>query len=112
MKKRIIGVLILAFCLLTFNTASNATATPNEKSVEQITIVLDSAWEKFGMFGYQIIETDSTISMGIDKKINKVKLREYLNENLPEEAKEKYEIDIFQKDINILKREHRLESLN
>ncbi|ATH91869.1 hypothetical protein ACH95_04595 [Bacillus glycinifermentans] len=38
--------------------------------------------------------------MGIDKTKSKAKLWEYSNENLPEEAKEKYE-----KDIKVLEKE-------
>ncbi|KRT93763.1 hypothetical protein ABE068_18360 [Bacillus glycinifermentans] len=111
MQKKIIGFLVLASCLLTFNTASSG-ANLDQKTVEQI---LDSAWDKdeFGLISYGIGETEPTISISIDKTKNEAKLRAYLNKNLSEEAKKKYDIEVFKMDIKVLETEHQkyLESL-
>ncbi|AVL07090.1 hypothetical protein BS21228_22575 (plasmid) [Bacillus subtilis] len=42
----------------------------------------------------------------MDQTKSESKLREYLDDNLSEEAKKKYEIYIFKEDIDKLKQEH------
>ncbi|RUR92217.1 hypothetical protein EFW57_01342 [Bacillus velezensis] len=42
----------------------------------------------------------------MDKTKNEEELRRYLNDNLSEEAKEKYKVKIIKKDINVLEEQH------
>ncbi|WP_412677675.1 hypothetical protein [Bacillus swezeyi] len=85
-KKKLVGVLILALFLF-------------------LKEVLDSAWDKFGLVNYMIGDTDPTISIGMDETKSEERLREYLDQNLPQEAKEKYDIEIIQRDIEALEKE-------
>nr|WP_307894647.1 hypothetical protein [Bacillus swezeyi] len=66
--------------------------------------VLDSAWDKFGLVSYMIGDTDPAISIGMDETKSEERLREYLDQNLPQEAKEKYDIEIIQGDIEALEK--------
>lgn len=105
MKKKFIGFLVLASLLLMFNTASYASDT-DEKSTALTVEVLESAWGKFELNSYGIGETDPVISIGMDKTKSETKLREYLNENLPEDVKEKYKIEVIKEDSKVLEKEH------
>ncbi|HEO2443498.1 hypothetical protein N0B21_20200 [Bacillus velezensis] len=114
MKKKFFGFLVLASFLLLFNTASYASDTGG-KSTEDLTVeVLESAWKKFELISYGIGETDPVISIGMDKTKSETKLREYLHENLSDEVKEKYKIEIFKEDVHVLEKEHQeyLKSIN
>ncbi|MBR7817943.1 MULTISPECIES: hypothetical protein [Bacillus] len=102
MKKRFIGFLVLASFLLMFNTASYATETEEKTTAE----VLESAWDEFGLFSFEIGQTDPVITIGMDQRKSDTKLREYLNDNLSEKSKKKYDVVIFKDDINKLKKEH------
>ncbi|CAF1786486.1 hypothetical protein NRS6110_04252 [Bacillus subtilis] len=99
MKKKFIGFLFLASFLLMFNTASYASDTDikaDEKSTEDLTAeVLESAWDKFGLFSFEIGRTDPAITIGMDHNKSEAKLREYLDDKLSEDAKEKYKLYIF-----------------
>lgn len=76
----------------------------NKKAPEE---VLESAWDEFGLFSFQIGITDPAITIGMDQTKSEAKLREYLEDNLSREAKEKYKIYIFKDDIDKLEKEHR-----
>nr|CAF1822744.1 hypothetical protein NRS6085_04185 [Bacillus subtilis] len=76
----------------------------NKKAPEE---VLESAWDEFGLFSFQIGITDPAITIGMDQTKSETKLREYLEHNLSREAKEKYKIYIFKDDIEKLEKEHR-----
>ncbi|XBO85857.1 hypothetical protein AAGG52_19825 [Bacillus licheniformis] len=83
MKKKRFGILFLVPFLLLFNTASQA-ADPNQKTIEE---VLLDAFDKFGLVSSVIGKTDPVISIGLDDTRSEEKLREYLDENLPPDAK-------------------------
>lgn len=100
--KRLISILILASFLFIFNTSTHA----DNSTTKTIPEVLDSAWDEFGLFSYGVEETDLIISIGMDETKSDIKLRKYLNENLSEEAKKKYNIKIFKKDIKLLEKEN------
>ncbi|MCY7854981.1 hypothetical protein MOB03_20330 [Bacillus spizizenii] len=108
MKKKFIGFLVLASFLLMFNTASYASET-DEKSPEDSTAeVLENAWDEFGLFSFEIGRTDPAITIGMDHTKSEAQLREYLNNNLSEDAKEKYKLYIFtDKDDHLFGDEHR-----
>ena len=106
MKKKFIGFLFLASFLLMFNTASYASNT-DEKSTEDLTVeVLESAWKKFELFSYGIGETDPVIWIGMDKTKSETKLREYLDDNLSEDVKEKYKIEVIKDASKAWEKEH------
>ncbi|MBU2661815.1 hypothetical protein [Bacillus cabrialesii] len=105
MKKRFIGFLVLASFLLMFNTASYASGT-DENTEKSTAELLESVMDEFGLFSFQIGRTEPTITIGMDQTRSESKLREYLDDNLSEEAKKKYEIYIFKEDIDKLKQEH------
>ncbi|MEC1649458.1 hypothetical protein P9D74_00485 [Bacillus vallismortis] len=70
----------------------------NKKAPEE---VLESAWDEFGLFSFQIGITNPVITIGMDQTKSEAKLREYLEHNLSIEAKEKYyKIYIFKDDID------------
>ncbi|MCY8478023.1 hypothetical protein [Bacillus atrophaeus] len=102
MKKKLTVVLIIASSLFMFSIALHA-VNSDKKSPEE---VLDSAWEKFGLFSYGIGGTDPVISIGMDKTKSETKLREYLNENLPDDIREKYKVEVFKEDIKVLEKKH------
>lgn len=111
MKGKFLGILLLASIALTIFVINIDTLTvksqPNEASVKETTVeVLRSAWDEYGMFSFEIVETDSIISIGMDKTKSEIELQDYLDKNLPEEAKSKYNIKIFKKDIKELEKEY------
>ncbi|AUS14114.1 hypothetical protein [Bacillus stercoris] len=101
MKKRLIGFLILVPILI---ISGITLIESNKKAPEE---VLESAWDEFGLFSFQIGITDPAITIGMDQTKSEAKLREYLEHNLSREAKEKYKIYIFKDDIEKLEKEHR-----
>ncbi|CAI6278336.1 Prophage-derived-like putative protein YozM [Bacillus subtilis] len=101
MKKRLIGFLILVPILI---ISGITLIEANKKAPEE---VLESAWDEFGLFSFQIGITDPAITIGMDQTKSETKLREYLEHNLSREAKEKYKIYIFKDDIEKLEKEHR-----
>ncbi|MCY7768628.1 hypothetical protein [Bacillus haynesii] len=103
MKKKLIGVLLLAPFFLLFNTATQA-ADPNQKTTEE---VLQDAFDKFGLVSSVIGKTDPVISIGLDDTRSEEKLKKYLDENLPPDAKEKYEVEIFKRNVEEMKKEIR-----
>lgn len=105
MKKKLIAILILASLLLTFNTF-NTNSHAVDSTSKSIPEVLDSAWDEFGLFSYGVEETDLIISIGMDETKSEIQLREYLNENLSEQAQKKYNIKIFKGNIEALEKEH------
>ncbi|WFA90207.1 hypothetical protein [Bacillus subtilis] len=100
MKKRLIGFLILVPILI---ISGITLIEANKKAPEE---VLESAWDEFGLFSFQIGITDPAITIGMDQTKSETKLREYLEHNLSREAKEKYKIYIFKDDIVKLEKEH------
>lgn len=102
MKKTVVGILVVASSLFMFSIALYA-VNGNQKTPDE---VLDNAWEKFGLVSYGIGETDPVISIGMDKTKSETKLREYLNDNLSEDVKEKYKIEVIKEDSKVLEKEH------
>ncbi|MCY7782003.1 MULTISPECIES: hypothetical protein [unclassified Bacillus (in: firmicutes)] len=100
MKKRLIGYLILVPALI---TSGITLIESNKKAPEE---VLESAWNEFGLFSFQIGITDPAITIGMGQTKSEAKLREYLEHNLSRDAKEKYKIYIFKDDIDKLEKEH------
>ncbi|MBC8621177.1 hypothetical protein [Bacillus paralicheniformis] len=102
MNKKLIGVLLLAPFLFLFNTASHAVDS-EQKTIED---VLNSAYDKFGFVSYITgSEEDPFISIGLDDTRSEEKLREYLDQNLTAEIKEKYKIEIIKRNVEELKKE-------
>ncbi|MGX4295766.1 MULTISPECIES: hypothetical protein [Bacillus] len=102
MKKTVVGILVVVSSLFMFSIALYA-VNGNQKTPDE---VLDNAWEKFGLVSYGIGETDPVISIGMDKTKSETKLREYLNDNLSEDVKEKYKIEVIKEDRKVLEKEH------
>ncbi|MFP7233649.1 hypothetical protein SFC70_17180 [Bacillus subtilis] len=100
MNKRLIGFLVLVTVLI---MSGITLIESNKKAPEE---VLESAWDEFGLFSFQIGITDPAITIGMDQTKSEAKLREYLEHNLSREAKEKYKIYIFKDDIAKLEKEH------
>ncbi|MGY3183816.1 hypothetical protein ACVW1K_002637 [Bacillus subtilis] len=100
MKKRLIGFLILVPILI---ISGITLIEANKKTPVE---VLESAWDEFGLFSFEIGITDPAITIGMDQTKSEAKLREYLKDNLFREAKEKYKIYIFKDDIVKLEKEH------
>ncbi|AEB24406.1 MULTISPECIES: hypothetical protein [Bacillus] len=101
MKKKLIGVLVIVCSVIMYSIVSHP--LKNQRSTEE---VLESAWDEFGLFSFGIGETDPVISIGMDKTKSEEELRRYLNDNLSDEDKEKYEVKIIKEDINVLERQH------
>lgn len=101
MKKKLIGGLIIVCSGLMYSVVIHP--FKNQKSTEK---VLESAWDEFGLFSFEVGETDPVIAIGMDKTKSEEELRRYLNDNLSEETKEKYKVKIIKKDINVLERQH------
>jgi len=101
MKKRLIGFLVLVPALI---MSGIILIEANKKAPVE---VLESAWDEFGLFSFQIGKTDPSITIGMDHTKSEAKLREYLEHNLSREAKENYKIYIFKDDIDKLEKEHR-----
>ncbi|MDQ7724215.1 hypothetical protein FPQ02_05875 [Bacillus halotolerans] len=100
MKKRLIGFLVLVPALI----MSGITLIESTKKAP--VEVLESAWDEFGLFSFEIGITDPAITIGMDQTKSEAKLREYLKDNLSREAKEKYKIYIFKDDTDKLEKEH------
>ncbi len=91
-------VLVPALIMLGITLIESNKKTPVE--------FLESAWDEFGLFSFEIGITDPAITIGMDQTKSEAKLREYLKDNLSREAKEKYKIYIFKDDTDKLEKEH------
>ncbi|MBQ4814770.1 hypothetical protein QPL77_17830 [Bacillus pumilus] len=77
---------------------TSKTLTLSEEELDDKVIhVLDSLWEEYKLFNYQIIKTEPTISIGIDTSKDMAGLHSALEKQLPKQALEDYEIEIFQR---------------
>ncbi|MFB8736070.1 hypothetical protein ACEQPO_27740 [Bacillus sp. SL00103] len=77
---------------------TSKTLTLSEEELDdKIIHVLDSLWEEYKLFNYQIIKTEPTISIGIDTSKDMAGLHSALEKQLPKQALEDYEIEIFQR---------------
>ncbi|MFD5708657.1 hypothetical protein ACFWGV_21295, partial [Bacillus subtilis] len=76
MKKRLIGFLILVPILI---ISGITLIEANKKTPVE---VLESAWDEFGLFSFEIGITDPAITIGMDQTKSEAKLREYLKDNL------------------------------
>ena len=101
MKKRLFGILLLAPVLLLLNTASQVVDSNLKTTVQ----VLSNAYDNFGLVSFMIGETEPVISIGLDDTRSEEKLREYLEKSLPPDIKETYEIDIFKRNVEEMKKE-------
>ncbi|PRO42064.1 hypothetical protein [Bacillus sp. LLTC93] len=105
MKKRLIGLFFIALCILGLNSTSNALTLSEEELDEQVTQVLDALWKEHGLFHYQIVKTDPTISIGINASKDMAGLQSVLEKKLPKQALELYEIEIFKRNKSDMKAE-------
>ncbi|MEH7635884.1 hypothetical protein AB0R75_17080 [Bacillus pumilus] len=77
---------------------TSKTLTLSEEELDDKVIhVLDSLWEEYKLFNYQIIKTEPTISIGIDTSKDMAGLHSALEKQLPKQALEDYEIEILQR---------------
>ncbi|MGG4266118.1 hypothetical protein [Peribacillus simplex] len=98
--KKIFSFLAILAVVFTFSNLTNA------EPESDVTSVIDSAWDQFGLFSSQIDETDSTIWIEMDKSKSEQELRKYLKENLPQTDLNKYKIEIITRDLEEVKNEH------
>ena len=100
--KKYIFASVIAFLFLGFSANTNAF----ESQSNNVKAVLDKAWDDYGLLSYQIGITDPIITIAMDEMKSEKELRKYLNENLSKSDLNKYDIEIFEKNIKELKEEH------
>ncbi|MBD8071588.1 hypothetical protein [Bacillus sp. PS06] len=115
MKKFISGLIVGAVAVLIFVSLNKDDVTVNdskEARAERIASVLEDGWDEFGLFSFGIGDTDPVISIGMDETKSEQELRDYLKENIDKYDLIHYDIEIFQKNIQELEKEHSLSLQN
>ncbi|MGE8081983.1 hypothetical protein [Peribacillus loiseleuriae] len=111
MKKFISVLMIVVVVVLIFTVYINKNdvyTNKGEARADRIASVLHTAWDGFGLFSFQLGETDPTIWIGMDETKSELELREYLEENIDKSDLSHYNIKVFKKNIQELETEHLL----
>ncbi|WP_419394181.1 hypothetical protein [Cytobacillus praedii] len=109
--KKLISVLVIAVVgVLIFiihpNKEDVTASDDKEARTNRIASVLESAWDKFGLFSFQIGDTDPTIWIGMDETKSEQDLRDYLKENIDKYDLIYYNVEVFKKNKQELEKEH------
>ncbi|WP_102272180.1 hypothetical protein [Cytobacillus massiliigabonensis] len=109
--KKLISVLVIAVIgalifIIHPNKEDVTASNDKEARANRIASVLESAWDKFGLFSFQIGDTDPTIWIGMDETKSEQELRDYLNENIDKYDLIYYNVEVFKKSQQELEIEH------
>lgn len=112
MKKFISGLVVGIVAVLVVNISLNkddvTVIDDKEARVDRIVSVLNSGWDKFGLIGFGIGDTDPTITIQMDNSKSEQELREYLQKNIEKHDLIYYDIEVLKMDIQELEKEHSL----
>lgn len=97
MRKYLIALFLIAFCMFGLHATPNAPDLSEEALDEQVTQLLDNIWNEYGLVHYQLVKTEPTISIGMNASNDKAALQSILEKKLPKQALALYEIEIFQR---------------
>ncbi|MGN4126053.1 hypothetical protein ACMGD3_13740 [Lysinibacillus sphaericus] len=84
-----------------FSKSNNNDETPGDR-----TSILDNAWDEFGLFSFQIGDTDPTIWIVMDETKSEVQLKKYLEKNINRSDLSQYNIDISKRSLQEVETEH------
>ncbi|MFD2444049.1 hypothetical protein ACFSO7_08625 [Bacillus sp. CGMCC 1.16607] len=116
MKKFISGLMVGVVAVLVVNVFLNkddvTVSNSKEARADRIASVLRNAWDEFGLFSFNIGDTDPLIWIGMDETKSEQELRDYLEENIDTYDLIYYNIEIFKKNIQELEKEHTLRLQN
>ncbi len=85
-----------------FSKSNNNDETPGDR----IASILDNAWDEFGLFSFQIGDTDPTIWIVMDETKSEVQLKKYLEKNTNRSDLSQYNIDISKRSLQEVETEH------
>ncbi|WP_077212450.1 hypothetical protein [Bacillus dakarensis] len=102
----IVGAIVVSMINIFINKDDVTVSDSKEARVDRIASVLQDAWDEFGLFSFEIGDTDPTIWIGMDETKNEQELREYLKGNIDKYDLIHYNIEILKKDIQELEKEH------
>lgn len=112
MKKFISGLIVGVVAIMVVNVSFNKDDVnvndSKEARVDRIESVLNSAWDKFGLIGFGIGDTNPTITVQMDESKSEQELRGYLQENIDKYDLIHYDIEVFKMDIEEMEKEHSL----
>ena len=121
MKKFISVLLMVIVVVLIVNVFPNKDdVTPGddkEARNDRVVAVLQTAWDKFGLFSYGIEGVDMegvipTIWIGMDETKSELELRGFLEESIDKTDLRHYDIEVFKKDIRELEKKNLLKFQN
>ncbi|MFJ7932526.1 hypothetical protein [Peribacillus sp. NPDC096448] len=110
MKKFIYVLIIVVVVALIVNVYINkddvTTNNNGETRGERIAAVLNTGFDEYGLFSFEIGDTDPTIRIIMDKAKNEQELREYIEENVSKSDLSHYNLEILQRSLQEVEREH------
>jgi hypothetical protein len=91
-----LSIVIIGIVFIFMFINKNDVSIQDEKKmrVDQIESVLQNGWDEFGLFSFEIGDTDSTIRIVMDETKSEQELRKYLEENIDKLYLEHYNIEI------------------
>ncbi|MGE6362736.1 hypothetical protein ACQKD9_02450 [Bacillus paramycoides] len=97
MKKIFLVLVALLTCILVFNvyvSEDDTTKSAEDLRVERIAKVLENAWDKYDLAGFQMGGTDPIIWIETEKNENQKELLAYLEKNIRKSDLKHYDIKI------------------
>ncbi|MGM0924713.1 MAG: hypothetical protein ACQEWW_26605 [Bacillota bacterium] len=110
MKKFISVLMIVVAVVIVFNVYSNkddvSTINDGEARADRIASVLNTGFDKYGLFSFGIGDTDPTIWIVMDEAKSEQELQEYLKENVSKSDLNYYNIEISKRNLQEVEEEH------
>ena len=95
----IIVVVVVIVTNISINKYDSSSNNNDESKVDRIVAVLENVWDEFGLFSFQIGDTDPKIWIVMDDTKSEVQLKKYLEENINKTDLNQYNIDITKRSI-------------
>lgn len=108
MKKFISVLMIAVVVVLMFNIYinKNDVSSDGETRAERIADVLNTGFDEYGLFSFEIGATNPTIWIIMDKAKSEQELRKYIEKNVSKSDLSHYNLEISQRSLQVVEREH------
>ncbi|MFL0366182.1 hypothetical protein ACH0BF_24635 [Pseudobacillus sp. 179-B 2D1 NHS] len=110
MKKFISVLMIVVIFVIVFNVYSNkddvSTSNDGKTRSDRIASVLNTGFDEYGLFSFEIGNTDPTIRIVMDEAKSKQELQKYLKENVSKSDLNHYNIEILKRNLQEVEEEH------
>ncbi|WP_197204444.1 hypothetical protein [Cytobacillus firmus] len=112
-KLKFISILIITFVVLLLsdvyiNKKDVATKDDSKARADSIAFALNIGFDEYGLFSFEIGETDPTIWIVMDEANSEKELQKYLEKNVSKADLNHYNIDISKRNLQEVQTEHAL----